>query len=251
MPLLGSFWEIAIHGRLVETECCQDVSWNLGGIMGIFVAALIALLSTVFLVRLFAPVAVSMGHVDEPGGRKTHRVPIPLIGGLCMLIGAQLGILAVPTPLGEYRGLFAGAILMLVTGFLDDVRELPARARFIAEIGTVLIAIALGGPVLHDFGNLLGNFQTPLGWFAIPVTVFCVVGVINALNMIDGADGLAGTMFLVCAGTMLILAGMAGAVSAVGVLAVVFGAVLGFLLLNARWRQDSRAQVFMGDAGSL
>lgn len=217
--------------------------------MGILAAAAVAWISTFFLIRLLTPISINAGLVDEPGGRKTHRDPVPLIGGPCILLGIQLGVLVLPVPLGEFRGLFAGAMIMLVIGFVDDFRELPAPARLIAQVGTILLAVALGGPVLTGFGQLLGSFELALGWLALPLTVFCAVGVINAFNMIDGADGISGTIFVVAAGAVLCLALVAGDPKATGLMAVLIGAVGGFLVLNARWLLP-RARVFLGDAGT-
>ncbi len=113
-----------------------------------------------------------------------------------------------------------------------------------------MIIIVYADVRLDDFGRLIWDRQFTLGWFSIPVTVFAALGVINSFNMIDGMDGLAGTLFLVAAVGMALLAGIAVQIKMHLLLLVALSAVFGYLLLNARFPWNAKARVFMGDSGS-
>lgn len=219
--------------------------------MGGAAAALVAFATTFLLIRLIAPVAQRIGLVDEPGGRKTHDLAIPLVGGIAIMAGWVLGYIVSGGPVGAWLSLFAGAMVALITGLLDDLHELSARARFAAQVGASLIMIFSGGVLLQDFGWLVGPFVLDLSWLAIPVTVFCAVGVMNAVNMSDGMDGLAASSVLICLGGILLMATLAGAASVGMLTGLLAAAVLAFWLHNHRFHGQRPARVFLGDAGSL
>lgn len=151
--------------------------------------------------------------------------------------------------MSPFKALFAGAIVLVVVGVLDDHRDLSARSRFVAQIGAGLLMALWGGVLLADLGYLLSNQLWVLGLLAIPVTVFATVGVINATNMIDGLDGLAASLVLVTIGALMLVAWHGAATTELGILTVLAGVTLGFLVFNLRRRGP--ALVFMGDAGSM
>ena len=214
-------------------------------------AAALAFFTTFFLIRLFVPVARRIGLVDEPGERKIHATPIPLVGGVAIVIGWMLGLIALDESLGPYRSLFAGVVLTFITGLLDDLHELSTGSRFAAQIAAALLMVFWGGIVLLDFGYLAGPFVLNLGWLAVPLTIVCAVGVMNALNMSDGMDGLAATLVLICLGGMALLTSINGGASVLLLIALLAASVLAFWLHNMRWREGRPARVFLGDAGSL
>jgi undecaprenyl-phosphate alpha-N-acetylglucosaminyl 1-phosphatetransferase len=191
-----------------------------------------------------------VGLVDHPGGRKVHRDPTPLTGGVALLITLGLMMLFLSSGNLFVQGLAMGGLLMFLVGLIDDYRPLPATVRFLAQIVACMVIIVYADVRLDDFGRLLWDFQFTLGWFSIPVTVFSALGVINSFNMIDGMDGLAGTLFLVAAIGMALLAGIALQVNIHMLLLVALSAVFGYLLLNARFPWNAKARVFMGDSGS-
>jgi len=198
------------------------------------------------------PVAVRIGLVDEPTGRKSHHGAVPLVGGVAMFCGFALAALTLDIGLMAYRSFFAAAAILVMVGILDDMHELSSRARFGAQILAAALMAYWGGVVLHDLGAL-GGADGPFllsGW-EIVFTVFATVGVINALNMSDGVDGLAGGLSLIALLGMAHVADAAGLVAERSLLVMLSVVVVGFLLFNLRlpWRQ--RALVFMGDAGSM
>jgi UDP-GlcNAc:undecaprenyl-phosphate GlcNAc-1-phosphate transferase len=213
-------------------------------------AIVIAMLSCGMLCLLSIPLAPRINLVDHPLYHKIHGVPTPLGGGpaLLMTLGLALALLAGGNPF--MQALLAGGALMFLVGLVDDYRHLSASVRFLVQVVACLIVVAHAGVQLDDFGRLLWDRQITLGWLAVPVTLFAALGVINAFNMIDGLDGLAGSLFLVAAGGMAILAAAGGQVAILTLLLAACGAVLGYLLLNARFPWNPKARVFMGDAGS-
>ncbi len=220
--------------------------------MKILASYVLALLVCCGLLHLLRPMAMRIGLVDEPGGRKPHEGSVPLIGGVAMFCGFALAALTLDMGLMAYRSFFAAAAILVVVGILDDMHELSSRARFGAQILAAVLMAYWGGVVLGDLGGLAGGGDPFLlsGW-EIVFTVFCTVGVINALNMSDGVDGLAGGLSLVALLGLAYVADSAGLASERTLLLMLVVVVMGFLLFNMRLPWRHRALVFMGDAGSM
>ena len=143
-------------------------------------------------------------------------------------------------------------IQLTLVGLYDDLFSLHPTPRFLFQISTILLMMLAGSVTLTSLGDLFGWGSVLLGNFAIPLTIFAVVGIINAFNMIDGLDGLAGGLALLATLCLIILNLLApvtesGNLGALSVLALV---IAGFLCFNLRHPWRTRASVFMGDAGS-
>lgn len=187
--------------------------------------------------------------LDRPGLHKAHRDPVPAVGGIGLVLGIALAWLATATP---QPGLLPAAlVVLLATGLLDDHRGLSARARFLVQ-AAVVGALALGaGMLLHDLGALRPDgSMLATGWLALPLTVFCALGVINATNMIDGSDGLAGALSLASLAGMALLAARAGDGAELALLLGAAGALAAFLAFNLRIG-GRPARVFLGNGGSM
>jgi UDP-GlcNAc:undecaprenyl-phosphate GlcNAc-1-phosphate transferase len=214
--------------------------------------ALTALVITVVLIPLSLPLAVRFGLIDEPGGRKQHSAPTPVHGGLAILAAMVCSSLV----FGDYHSpltlvfYLAGGLLILI-GAIDDFRGLGWKFRLGAQIVAALIMAIVGGASVQQLSDVFGVNGLMLGWLGIPVTVFVVVGTINALNMADGLDGLAAGQALVSLLLFLCFALYAGNVAMADRLLAVAAAVIGFLVWNMRFPWQPRARVFLGDAGSM
>jgi len=207
---------------------------------------------TVFLLIILRPVAFHIGLIDQPGERKQHVGAVPLTGGIAMFMALCLAILTLDISISWLRAFFAGSLILIFTGILDDLHELSTSARFIAQIIATTIMAAAGGVILNDFGNLISNnFVAETGWLAIPVTVFSAIGVINALNMLDGIDGLAGSIALVAVVGMAIVSYFAGELNTLYILGLLSAVLIAFLIFNLRCDEDRCSLVFMGDSGSM
>ncbi|KAA6181860.1 undecaprenyl-phosphate alpha-N-acetylglucosaminyl 1-phosphate transferase [Thiohalocapsa marina] len=190
-----------------------------------------------------------MGLLDHPGERrKIHRVAVPHVGGLALFAGLLVG-LALAGEGGWWSAPMLGAWLLVIVGTLDDQLQLGPRLRLLAQAGAALLLTLGGGVTLDSLGNLLGFGNIQLGIFAVPFTVFAMVGIINAFNMIDGIDGLAGGLALLALGCVLLIAPPQGHL--LTVMLCIMGALIPFLLCNLELPGGRRCKVFLGDAGSL
>jgi UDP-GlcNAc:undecaprenyl-phosphate GlcNAc-1-phosphate transferase len=218
----------------------------------IWLRALFALVFVAILSPLLVPVAVRLGLVDHPGGRKDHAAPTPVHGGLVILLAMILSTTLFQDFASRSLVAFflAGGLLLLV-GILDDLWDLNWKFRIGAQIAAALVMVYVGGVSVQQLDDVVGVHGLTLGWLSLPATVFVVVGVINALNMSDGVDGLASGQALVSLLLFLCFALYAGNVATAERLLVAAAAILGFLAWNIRRPGLPRAKVFLGDAGSM
>lgn len=210
--------------------------------------AVTALVSVVMLVLLIRS-ANRLDLVDHPRGRKDHVAPVPVVGGIAMLLGLSLGLVIAGPLSTEVRGLLGCGALMVIVGALDDRFDLNWRWRILGQILAASVLALFAGVALQNLGHLSDSTHLGLGWAAVPVTVFAIVGLINAVNMIDGVDGLAGTLVLI---SLILMAVVypGGAADLWLVLALSAVSVAAFLAFNSRLPGRARALTFMGNSGS-
>jgi UDP-GlcNAc:undecaprenyl-phosphate GlcNAc-1-phosphate transferase len=210
-----------------------------------------ACLLCLFLIVLLRRPAVHLGLVDIPGGRKVHQGHVPLVGGVGLFAGFVFVALFLDQGLSTYRGLFWGMGVLLIAGILDDLRELKPEYKALAQLIAAVALVFWGGHVVTHLGEWPGVAELSLHWLAVPFTLLAVIGLINAVNMMDGADGLAGGVGLVMIFWMAVLAALQGQGTALGLLVVLAGSVLGFLIMNFPHAKRTCAAAFMGDSGSM
>jgi UDP-GlcNAc:undecaprenyl-phosphate/decaprenyl-phosphate GlcNAc-1-phosphate transferase len=198
-------------------------------------------------VWVLRPLARKLGWLDHPGGRKAHNQATPNVGGLGVAAGVLVGSLLLQIPLTP--GIVAGVALIVAAGRLDDRFDLAWPVRLVMQAGAVLAMVLLDGLALDRIGAVFGAPQA-LQWLGAPVAVLLAMGFINAMNMVDGLDGLAGT----AAAAGLLVLGFAAAVfeqpQLLLAIGLCFGAVAGFLAFNIRWPGRAAASVFLGNNGS-
>ena len=207
---------------------------------------------TTVAIRLTSLIAMKIGLLDMPGGRKQHKEPVPLVGGISIYLSLLFGwwILPVMEIDNIETAMLLCSGLLVAVGVLDDRYSLSARMRIIFQIVVALIMIS-NNIVLHDFGTILSANRLSLGVIAIPLTIFATIGVINAINMIDGIDGLAGIVSLtIIAPLLVVLYFSNGFQTELILLACLTGSIGGFLLYNLRLQSGEKARVFLGDSGS-
>ncbi len=200
----------------------------------IIVAGLLAFIATP-LTRLLAR---RVGLVDQPGLRKAHRLPVPLMGGLAMYAALILAFILFGHRdwLSEGAGIFGGATLLFATGLWDDRYGMPVWVKSAAQCVAAACLIAVGVRV-----QLFDRW-----WLDLPLTLLWVVGITNAVNLMDNMDGLAAGVTAVAAGFFFALAALEGQGLVASLAAALAGSALGFLFYNF-----APAVSFMGDAGSL
>ena len=211
-----------------------------------FVVALAMALGLTPLVKRFA---VKVGAVDAPNHRKVHTRIMPRLGGLAIYL-AFMGALLIALPLvsGEKAhviwGLLLGGTIVTIVGALDDRFDLSPKVKLLGQIAAASVVVSFGVKV--DFVTLPFGDGHSMGWLAIPITIFWIVGVTNAINLIDGLDGLAAGVSAIATGTIFVLALIMGNVTVAILSAVLLGSILGFLFFNFH-----PAKIFMGDSGAL
>ena len=213
--------------------------------MELAVALAFALLVTLLFILALRPVALAIGLVDIPGGRKAHHSRTPVIGGAAMYLGFLFGGMFLEV-VPAFNSLLMGASLLIVVGMIDDRFELPTSVRFIAQTCAVLVMIYGAGLKLDNIGSPL-FFDFELGTFAVPFTILVTLTVINAFNIIDGIDGLAGGVAFVALGFMAIFS--IGS-NILGVILLLMAVIAAFLICNLPIRINWQVKCFMGDAGS-
>lgn len=197
---------------------------------------------------LLRHVAIARGWVDTPGSDplKIHSRPIPLVGGPGIVLGSLVALLLAAGLTGDPLAALvsAPAVIVAVLGFYDDLVGLRQSVRLVVEVAAVLILVIVGAKARVFELPVLAGGALGLTAFAVLVLLY-VVGGINAVNMQDGLDGMAGGLTLIsCAGFVLVAARLGDAFS-VQVSAALAGSLCGFLVFNL-----PPASVFMGDCGS-
>ncbi|GAB4390519.1 MAG: MraY family glycosyltransferase [Thermodesulfovibrionales bacterium] len=200
---------------------------------------------TVSLLPRLAGIASRAGLMDAPGRRKVHDEPVPTVGGIG-IVTALCASFAIFTPPSYLMGYLAGLLLLFVVGLADDMLDISSRFKFAAQMAASLLMIYVSNAAIWSFGDLLALGPFVTGPLAAPLTVFCTIGVINAVNMADGLDGLAGGQSLIALVTFSLLAYLSGRPELALLSLALVGGIIGFLRYN--WHP---ATLFLGDAGSL
>lgn len=227
------------------------------GIPGALLGALPLTVATAYLVLwvLTPPVirlCTRLGLYDYPGARKRHLVPTPRLGGLAMAAGLAAAVLFTgllwPELLsdlsGQWPGILWAGLLILALGVYDDVVGAPAYLKLMAQIVAGLLLCLWDFKFTTVWVPFVGRI--PLEMWSIPLTTIWIVVLCNAVNLVDGLDGLASGLAAI-GGFFLTLVGLLWSVPLVAVLgAALVGSNLGFLRFNY-----PPARIFMGDSGSL
>ena len=206
-----------------------------------------ALLLSIALIPLGIKYAASWRLVDLPGDeRKVHTQPTPRIGGICIVVSAFIAVSYWMMPFGdvwrEFWGLFVGSGVIVVFGLLDDRNDLSYKWKFLGQILAILPLLFSG--ILFESVPFWPVSPTPQ-WLALSLTFFFMLGVINAVNLADGLDGLAAGIMVLSLALIAFFALQSGQHDAALVAVGVIGGLLGFLRFNTH-----PARIFMGDAGS-
>lgn len=201
---------------------------------------------------LFTPVVKSfaqkVGAVDVPkDNRRMHKVPIPLLGGLAIFLSFILAT-ALFAEIGRpEKGMLLGAVIIVILGVIDDITPLNAILKLCVQILAATVAV-LYGNVIQFLSNPIffsDSLYFNLGYLAIPISIIWIVAITNAVNLIDGLDGLAVGVSAINAASLLVISIMFSDVNVAIMVAALLGACLGFMPYNL-----NPAKIFMGDTGS-
>ncbi|MDP4109254.1 MAG: MraY family glycosyltransferase [Bacillota bacterium] len=192
--------------------------------------------------------AKRIGAIDVPkDARRMHKIPIPRLGGLAIFFGFIISVLLFGQIDSQARGILLGALIIVVLGIIDDVMPLNALLKFCVQIIAAIIPVMAGVRIefLSNPNVFSNSVYFSLGIFSIPITVLWIVGITNAVNLIDGLDGLAVGISSIASLSLYIVAFLVSEPSVAIVMACLAGACIGFLPYNI-----NPAKIFMGDTGA-
>ena len=188
--------------------------------------------------------AFRIGAVDIPlDQRRMHKKPIPRIGGLAIFFGFTASTMIFCNPTKELLTIWIGGFVLVALGILDDVFRLPAMLKFVVQIGAAVIAVVNG--VVRDHISIGGNYVM-FGVWRIPITILWIVGLTNAINLIDGLDGLACGVSAISSASLFCVVLLNGDLHSAMITAILTASCIGFMPFN-----KNPAKIFMGDTGAL
>ncbi len=213
------------------------------------IGTVMAYIFGVFLVPLVISFSKKEGLVDLPNERKIHKIPVSRLGGVAIWTSTMLTFLSLVFlsyyPYGSLlSGILLGSSLMFLLGLVDDIYNLNAKFKLFIQLSIATVVYLLGVKI-HSIPFLGG---VDLGFWSYPITLLWIVGISNAVNFIDGVDGLAGSVITVNSITLAIIAiCMTPSNPIVALIGFILaGAMLAFLTYNF-----NPAKIFMGDSGAL
>ena len=209
---------------------------------------LVALLFSFLITPLVIKLAVKYGFMDIPKDeRRVHKKPIPLAGGLAMYISFVICVLIFNNITRETISLIAGSSIIVISGLYDDKIGLSPKKKIVFQL-LAGVCLVLGGVKIDFLNNPLriGDAIIELNYLSVPITLFWVCGITNTINLIDGLDGLADGVSMICAVSLMFIAYRFGYIQVAIISAILAGACLGFLPFNF-----NPAKIFMGDTGAL
>lgn len=210
----------------------------------IYAALIICFLVSLAVTPLVIKLAVRIGAVDRPNDRKVHDKVMPRLGGLAIYAAFLTGFILFLPETKEAWPIFAGASIIILTGILDDLKELSAKAKLSGQAAAAIVTVA--GGVQIEFITLPNETMIEFGYLAIPITIIWILAITNAVNLIDGLDGLAAGVSSIALLTISGLAISMGNPLMALMGLIMLGSTLGFLVFNFH-----PAKIFMGDTGSL
>jgi len=213
-----------------------------------FIIAIVAVVCAALVSYTTTPpvrlLAFRIGAIDIPtDARRMHKKPIPRIGGLAIFAGFLIATLVFCEPTSQLFAIWIGGGILVFLGILDDIFRLPAWIKLIVQLCVAGIAVSFG--ILIEHITVLGhtiNFE----YFSIPITMLWIVGLSNAINLIDGLDGLSCGVSAITSSSIFMVMLITGDYTSALITAILTGACLGFLPYNL-----NPAKIFMGDTGAL
>ncbi|MEH7548162.1 glycosyltransferase family 4 protein, partial [Neobacillus vireti] len=214
---------------------------NLQNILAFVASFITVIIATPFVIKL----AIKIGATDKPNKRKVHQKIMPRLGGLAIFIGVFVGYFVSGLYSQRILTISVGAVLIIIIGILDDLYELSAKVKFAGQLLVAILIVSSGLKV--DFLTIpFVVDRMDLGLFSYPLTVFWIVGITNAINLIDGLDGLAAGISSIGLASIGLLAALSGKGLILTIALIVLGSTLAFLFYNFH-----PAKIFMGDTGAL
>lgn len=213
----------------------------------IILIVLVTFLTSTILTPFVIKVAHHAGALDIPNARKVHNKPIPRMGGLAIFGAFLLGYMLFARMSNQMLSILIGGFIIVLTGLFDDIKPVPAKIKFLLQMVAAAVVVFYGSIYLGrvTFLGLDFTIPAPLNYI---VTMIYMVGIMNAINLIDGLDGLSSGVCSIYFTTIAIIAFILNKMQGLDTILslIMLGSTLGFLIWNF-----NPAKIFMGDTGSL
>jgi UDP-GlcNAc:undecaprenyl-phosphate/decaprenyl-phosphate GlcNAc-1-phosphate transferase len=215
----------------------------------LYITLAICFFASILLTPLVKKFAFKIGATDKPNQRKVHSRIMPRLGGLAIFISFIIGtLISKPNYLmyGEFHwSIIIGGFIIILTGMVDDVKEISPKIKLLGQVAAAAVVVIYGG-LKVEFINLPFGGIIDFGYLSIPITMIWIIGITNAINLIDGLDGLAGGVSTIglfsIAGMSMVMGNQYVTIMAL----IVAASTIGFLFYNFH-----PAKIFMGDTGAL
>ncbi|WP_232311252.1 glycosyltransferase family 4 protein [Robertmurraya korlensis] len=221
-----------------------------------YLTLIICFLAAILFTPVVKKLAFLIGATDQPNQRKVHQKIMPRLGGLAIYISFLIGVFILdPSDFylisvlnldgSIHLPILLGSLIIILTGAFDDVKEISPRVKLLGQIAAALVVVVVGD-LRVDFINLPFGGQLDFGYLSIPITMAWIIGITNAINLIDGLDGLAAGVSTIALFTIAGMAYFMGNPYVMVMALILAVSTLGFLLYNFH-----PAKIFMGDTGAL
>lgn len=212
------------------------------------IALVIGLLISWFSIPVVVKVTLLKRLTDKPGSRKIHKREIPTLGGVALFAGFSFGfLLAINGYMTGVNYFFLATLLLFLAGMKDDLITLDPNKKLLTEIFAALLLLYFTDIRITDFHGFMGIHEIP-AWLTYTTTIFIMIVIINALNLIDGIDGLAAGTGIIASTALGIWFWLSGQTGYAIMAAALTGTLIGFIRFNI---SDGKYKIFMGDTGSL
>lgn len=211
----------------------------------IFLTLAVCFFLSILLTPLVKKLAFFIGATDSPNSRKVHQKVMPRLGGLAIYLSFLAGVLILHPGNPYANSIMLGSVVIVLTGVLDDIMELSARAKFASQLAAAAIVVLYGG-LKVEFINLPFGGHFEFGYLSLPFTILWIIGITNAINLIDGLDGLAAGVSSIA---LFSIVGMA--VIMVNMYVVMVGSIILVSTIGFLFHNFHPAKIFMGDTGAL
>jgi UDP-GlcNAc:undecaprenyl-phosphate GlcNAc-1-phosphate transferase len=222
----------------------------------VYLTLIICFLAAILLTPIIKKLAFLIGATDKPNQRKVHQKIMPRLGGLAIYISFLIGVLIIqPSDNylihvlnldgGIHLPILLGSLIIILTGAFDDVKEISPRVKLLGQVAAALVVVVVGD-IRVEFINLPFGGELDFGYLSIPITMFWIIGITNAINLIDGLDGLAAGVSTIALFSIAAMAYTFGNPYVMIMALLLAVSSLGFLVYNFH-----PAKIFMGDTGAL
>ena len=211
-------------------------------------ALIVSFLTVILLHPQLVKFALRKDIVNKPNARRLNRIPIPVLGGVGVYAGFAMALCVCSAIFNIEISMasFAAITMMLCVGLLDDIKDLKPKTKFMAQILAIVILITSCGLKIDNLYGIFGIYEIP-DYLSIPLTIFACVGLINAINLIDGIDGLSSGYSIAAATLFCIYGYIHGNHLNTLIATATIGALIPFFVYNVFGKKN---KMFIGDAGS-